>query len=131
MRGTVLLLAGQDWSAVYAEQLRESGLMVYQLPRPEDALRQVDAIGPDVVVAVCSGGSDPAVIRELRGRVDHATSIIAILATSREDRDPAFGAGADSVLPMPAPPGEVLYEVQRALILRRSGRRLPRNREQV
>ena len=33
-------------------------------------------------------------------------------------------AGADSVLLMPVLPGEVLYEVQRALILRRSGRRL-------
>jgi hypothetical protein len=36
-------------------------------------------------------------------------------------------AGADSVLLMPAPPDEVLYEIQRALILRRSGRRLPRH----
>jgi DNA-binding response OmpR family regulator len=128
MRGTVLLLAGPDWSVVYAEQLRENGLRVYELPRPEDALRQVDAIGPDVVVAVYSGSTDPAAIRELRGRVDHATSIIAILATGREDCTPALGAGADSVLLMPAPPGEVLYEVQRALILRRSGRRLPQQK---
>jgi DNA-binding response OmpR family regulator len=132
MRGTVVLLAGQDWSAVYAEHFRGHGLMVYELQRPEDALRKVDTIVPDVIVAVCSGGDDPTAIRELRGRVDWATSIIAIVIASRETNDEnasqLLRAGADSILLMPAPPDEVLYEIQRALILRRSGRRLPRSR---
>jgi DNA-binding response OmpR family regulator len=126
MRGTVLLLAGEDSYAVDTEHLRAHGLLVYEAARPDEA----DRIAPDVVVTVLSGNSSPSVIRELRTRVDHATSIIVVApAASREDRDAARGAGADSILPMPAQPGDVLYEVQRALILRRSGRRLPHNRE--
>ena len=143
MRGTVLLLAGEDWSAEYADHLRGNGLMVYELHRPEDALRKVETVVPDVIVAVCSGSDDPATLRELRDRVDRATSIIALVTastasrssaasgTSHADATPVLEAGADSVLPMPAPPAEVLYEVQRALILRRSGRRLPRSSRQV
>ena len=136
MRGTVLLLAGVDWSADYADHLRGNGLMVYELHRPEDALRKVETVVPDVIVAVCSGSDDPAAIRELRNRVDRATSIIAIVMASAvsgtsTDASPVLEAGADSVLLMQAPPDEVLYEVQRALILRRSGRRLPRTGGQV
>ena len=123
MRGTVLLLAGEDLGAVYTEHLRANGLLVYEAAHPEDA----DLIAPDVVVTVWSRDGSPSVIRELRNRLDQATSIIVVsTATSREDRRAAHEAGADSVLRMPAPAGEVLYEVQRALILRRSGRRLPR-----
>ena len=89
MRGTVLLLASEDWSAEYADHLRGNGLMVYELHRPEDALRKVETVVPDVIVAVCSGSDDPAALRELRNRVDRATSIIAIVmasrATSHED----------------------------------------------
>ena len=143
MRGTVLLLAAVEWSAEYADHLRGNGLMVYELHRPEDALRKVETVVPDVIVAVCSGSDDPAAIRELRDRVDRATSIIAVVmastasrssaasGTNHADASPVLEAGADSVLLMPVPPDEVLYEVQRALILRRSGRRLPRTSGQV
>ena len=112
MRGTVLLLAGLDSCAVYAEHLRANGLLVYGVARPEDALRQVDIIAPEVVVTVFSRNSSPSVIRDLRNRVDHATSII--VASSREDRRAAHGAGADSVLLMPVLPDNVLYKGSRA-----------------
>src|SRR5688572_21087400 len=123
MRGTVVLLGGHESHAVYAEHLRANGLLVYEAVSPTD----VQAIAPDVIVTVFSGNTSPSAIRDLRSRVDHATSII--VASSRGDRQAAHEAGADSVLLMPAPPGEILYEVQRALILRRSGRRLPQNRD--
>jgi DNA-binding response OmpR family regulator len=126
MRGTVLLLASQDSCAEYTASLRANGLLVHETANPADA----DVIILDVVVTVFSRDSSPTVIRELRSRVDHATSIIVVSsAAGREDHDAARRAGADSVLSMPAP-DEVLYEVQRALILRRSGRRLPQSREQ-
>ena len=122
MRGTVLLLADQDSCAEYTESLRANGLLVHEAANPADA----DTIIPDVVVTVFSRDSNPSLIRELRSRVDHATSIIVVSsAAGREDQDAARRAGADSVLSMPALPDEILYEVQRALILRRSGRRLP------
>jgi DNA-binding response OmpR family regulator len=128
MRGTVLLLAGRDSSGVYAEPLRANGLLVYEVERREDA----NWIVPDVVVTLLSENSSPSVIRELRNWVDHATSIIVVSRAAGEaDRDAAHRAGADSVMRMPVLPGDLLYEVQRALILRRSGRRLPQNREQV
>ena len=120
MRGTVVLLGGHGSQAVYAEPLRANGLLVYEAASPTD----VQSIAPDVVVTVFSGDSSPSAIRDLRNRVDHATSIIVV--SSREGRQTAHDAGADSVLLMPASPDELLYEVQRALILRRSGRRLPR-----
>ena len=121
MRGTVLLLGGQDSYAPYTDHLRANGLLVHQVASPEGA----DTIAPDVVLAVFSRNSSPTVIRELRNRVDSATSIIAV--SSREDREAAHDAGADLVLLMPVPPDKILYEIQRALILRRSGRRLPRD----
>jgi len=123
MRGTVVLLGGHGSNAVYAEHLRANGLLVYEATSPTD----VQALAPEVIVTVFSGDSSPSAIRELRSWVDHATSII--VASSPEDRQAAHDAGADSVMLMPALPGEILYEVQRALILRRSGRRLPSTRD--
>src|SRR5688572_26932546 len=121
MRGTVLLLAGERSYAPYTEHLRANGLLVFEAARPEE----VDTVAPDVVVTVFSPDSGSSLIRDLRNRVDHATSIIVISSTTgHEDRRAAHRAGADSVLMAP-PPDEVVYEVQRALILRRSGRRLP------
>jgi len=121
MRGTVLLLGDQDWHVPYTEHLRAQGLLVYGVASPAD----LQTIAPDVVVTMFSRDSSPSLIRDLRNQIDHATSII--VACSREDRHAAHEAGADSVLLMPALPDEILYEVQRALILRRSGRRLPRD----
>jgi DNA-binding response OmpR family regulator len=125
MRGTVLFLNSREPTSVLADYFRSNELIVYETGRVENAVRQVDGIAPDVVVAILGQDDDRSLIRQLRSAVDYATSII--LLADLNDGDEAQHAGADSLLPTSALPGEVLYEVRRALILRRSGRRLPRN----
>ena len=73
---------------------------------------------PDVVVV--SNPLESESLQELRRRADDATSIIIVGRDNRE-REAARRSGADSFLPATA---DVLYEIHRALILRRSGRRL-------
>ena len=91
MRGTVLLLAGQDLGAVYTDHLRANGLLVYEAA----ASGRCGPIVPDVVVTVFSGNGSPSVIRELRNRVDQATSIIVV------SRQPAAKTGARRTRPAP------------------------------
>lgn len=123
MRGTVLLVDDHESRHVYADGFRASGLFVIEAAHPEKALTLADATAPDVVVTVLVSAIGPSVVRELRRRVDHATSIIA--TSTVEHRQAARDAGADSFLLRSASPSEVLYEIHRALLLRRSGRRLP------
>jgi DNA-binding response OmpR family regulator len=123
VRGTVLLLDSQRARLEWAELFRANGLLVYEAARPEDAFDQVDRVGPDVVVGLLDAGIGVSVIRELRARVDYATSIITI--SDVDHCELARDAGSDAFLLKSVPPTEVLYEVRRALILRRSGRRLP------
>ncbi len=99
--------------------------MVYQCHELADALQQLRQSAPDVVVAVLSADDSLLIVRDLRRLADHATSII--VASLLEEREAARQAGADSFLPLPAPSPDLLYETHRALILRRSGRRLPWN----
>lgn len=125
MGGTVLFLNSRQSTSLSADHLRANGLLVYEAQRVEDAVQQVGRIAPDVVVAVLGQDNGLSVIRELRNSVDYATSIIVIADLT--DREEAQHAGADSLLLESSLPAEVLYEVRRALILRRSGRRLPWN----
>lgn len=125
MRGTVLLLGNRESWSVFADFLRTNGLLVYETERPEGAPQQIDSIGPDVVLYSCDCENDLAFIRELRTHVDRATSIIVVSDVKVSER--AHDAGADSLLLKSASASEILYEVRRALILRRSGRRLPWN----
>jgi DNA-binding response OmpR family regulator len=125
MRGTLLLLDSRDSRSLDAEHFRANGLMVYEAEDADDALQQIDRIAPDVVVYCADHSDDPPVIAALRSRVDYATSII--VAAGLHDGEHAHNAGADSLLPEHASPSDVLNEIRRALILRRSGRRLPWN----
>jgi len=130
--GTVLLVNSFDGREMYADHLRANALIVRDADSPEAALRALDATDPHVVVTDVmfprSGVDGADFLRALRARVDGATSIIVVSAFVRqEDRDKARAAGADLYLHKPALPAAVLYEVRRALILRRSGRRLPWN----
>lgn len=125
MRGTILLLDGQDARAMYDEFFRTTGLFVTATARVEDAMKQAGIISPDVVMILPGSGIGVSVVSDLRPLVDHATSII--VAAGPEDCEPAYHAGADSFLLKSTSPSDVLYEVHRALILRRSGRRLPWN----
>ena len=125
MRGTVLLLNSDRSSLVDVDLLRANGLIVDQCHDLAQALKQPQSMAPDVVVAVLSAHDSQSIVRDLRGLVDQATSII--VASVPEEREAARQAGADSFLLNSAPLVDLLYQIQRALILRRSGRRLPWN----
>jgi DNA-binding NarL/FixJ family response regulator len=125
MRGTIVLLNSGTSSLVDVDELRANGLIVHESYERAQAVNQVQHLAPDVVVAVLSADATLSIIPELRGVADHATSII--VASAPEQRDAARRAGADSFLLNSARPSDLLYEIQRALILRRSGRRLPWN----
>jgi DNA-binding NarL/FixJ family response regulator len=125
MRGTVLLLSSDRSITVDVDLLRDDGLIVNQCYDLADALQQLQHVAPDVVVAVLTADESASIVPELRALTDHATSII--VTSVPEQREAARQRGADSFLLNSAPPADLLYEIHRALILRRSGRRLPRN----
>jgi DNA-binding NarL/FixJ family response regulator len=125
MHGAVLLLTSDKSLPVDVDELRTRGLMVYHCDDPADALAQFRQIAPDVIVAVLSGHESPSLLPELRGVADDATSII--VSAVPEHREAARKGGADSFLLKSAPSSDLLYEIHRALLLRRSGRRLPWN----
>lgn len=123
MRGTVLLLDSTRSLQEAAELFRGAGLVVHRCDDPAEALNQFDSAGADVVVVASPG--EPSVVGSLRDRADYATSIL--VTSDIAQRDGARAAGADAFMPSPAAPADLLYEIHRALILRRSGRRLPWN----
>ena len=128
----VLLVNSFDDRDMYAEYLRGAGFAVRAVDDPDAALALVPMITCDVVITdmVFARGtiSGPALIRELRARLDRSTSIIVVSGRVRqEDREEARRAGADLFLIKPALPSEVLFEVRRALARRREGRRIEWN----
>ena len=124
MHGTVLLLDSDRSLLVDLDLFRANGLIVYHCHEPEQALKQFEEVGADVIVVLAAGHSE-STVRALRGLADHATSIV--VASVLEEREQARRAGADAFLLNSARPADLLYEIHRALILRRSGRRLPWN----
>ena len=125
MRGTVLLLESNGSTLVDVDLLRSNELIVYHCHEVGDALKLFQDLAPDVVIAVLSRHDSPSTVPSLRDLADHATSII--VASVPEERDAARKAGADSFLLNSGSPTDLLHEIRRALILRRSGRRLPWN----
>ena len=131
--GRVLLVNSFDDRDIYADLLQEHGHTVIQAAIPEQALQLLDERDPpDVIVTdmVFDGSAitGPSFISEIRVRVDEATSIIVLTGYKRaEDRSAARAAAADLFLTKPPAPSAVVFEVHRALILRRSGRRLSWN----
>jgi CheY-like chemotaxis protein len=131
-RGTVLFVNGYAGCEVYLDLLRDREHTTLHATRPEDALGLLTSHNPDVVVTdiafAHSAIDGPAFVRDVRARVDDATSIIVLSRYVRAaDREDARAAGADLFLMTPTVPAAVLFEVHRALILRRGGRRLPWN----
>jgi hypothetical protein len=117
MRGDVLLVDAQG--IIDAERLRAAGLWVCHVRGVAAAIDRMAESAADVVVV-----SDPlesASLQELRRHADYAMSIIVV---GRDDgeRESARHSGADSFLLATA---DLLDEIHRALILRRSGRRIP------
>ena len=130
--GTVLFVNSYEACQVYIQALRDRGHTTLHATRPEDALSLLTSHLPDVVVTdivfAQSNIEGPAFIRDVRLRVDDATSIVVLSRYVRaDDREDARTAGADLFLMTPAVPAALLFEVQRALILRRGGRRLSWN----
>ena len=118
MRGDVLLVDAEG--VIDSEHLRAAGLRVYSATDVGKAVeRLTEGAAPDVVVM--SVPAEAEAVEQLRRRADYATSII-VVGRDEGGRDFARRSGADSFLPATA---DVLYEIHRALILRRSGRRLP------
>jgi DNA-binding response OmpR family regulator len=125
MRGTVLLVdSDRSFLVVDVDVFRANGLIVYHCHEPDQALKQFHDIGAEVIV-VLSARHSRSIVPALRGLADHATSIVVVSVP--EERDEARRAGADLFLLNSARPADLLYEINRALILRRSGRRLPWN----
>ena len=118
VRGVVLLVDPDG--KVDPEHLRQAGLMVYEAADERMALDRLSDVAADVVVVA----EQTVALTELRRHVDHATSII-VIGGSDDPPQGLHAAGADSFLP---PSADFVYEIHRALILRRSGRRLPWNR---
>ncbi len=125
MRGTVLLLESDRSQLADVDLLRANGLIVYHCRELAKAVDYFQQITPEVVVVIASVHDSGSIVPELRGLADHAASII--VASAPEEREAAHRAGADSFLLNSAPAADLLYEILRALILRRSGRRLPWN----
>jgi DNA-binding NarL/FixJ family response regulator len=125
MRGTLLLLDSDRSSLADLDLLRANGLIVYHCSEGANALKQLQDVAPDVVVAVLPARDSASIVPDLRDLADHATSII--VASGAQARESARREGADSFLLNSASPADLLYEIHRALILRRSGRRLPWN----
>jgi DNA-binding response OmpR family regulator len=130
--GTVLLVGAADGRESCADYLRANAMIVCDADTPDRALRTLDTVDPHVVVTDIvfgPGGFDgPAFLRALRQRVDGATSIIVVSGFARQgDREAARAAGADLYLVKPVLAANILYEVRRALLLRRSGRRVSWN----
>lgn len=130
--GRVLVVDSYGGSDAYVDAMRDAGLMTLYVTLPEDALQLLTRHPADVVVTEIVFTGSPmegnTFIREARGRVDDATSIIALSRYVRAaDREDAREAGADLFLMKPALAPAVLFEIHRALILRRGGRRLPWN----
>jgi DNA-binding NarL/FixJ family response regulator len=123
MRGTALLLDRDKSLRVDLDVLRANGLTVYECQEAARALEQVQRMPPDLVVAVLAAHDSASIVTDLRALADPATSIIVVSVPAQ--REAAREAGADLFLLHSAPPADLEYEMHRALILRRSGRRLP------
>lgn len=121
MRGVVLLLDADG--TVEPDMLRAEGLFVLEAADPAHALACLEDVAPDVIVAVLSQDESPRVIADFRASADYATSII-VLGSEPRQRAAARQAGADAFILASA---DLLYEIHKALILRRSGRRLSWN----
>ena len=126
MRGTVLLLDTDKSLLVDVDLLRANGLAVHHFHEPAQALEQFQRAAPDVIVAVLAAHDSASIVTDLRQLADPGTSIIVVSVPGQ--REAGRETGADSFLLNSVPPAELLYEIHRALILRRSGRRLSWNR---
>ena len=129
---SVLVICDDPGSQVSVEHLRAQSWLVQAVASPEAAWAAIEGHTPDVVVIDAGVGglrTDEVgrFIAACRFRLDDATSIIVMGLSDADERQKLRAAGADLFLLVPIQPSELAYEVKRALILRRSGRRLSWN----
>jgi CheY-like chemotaxis protein len=127
--GRVMLVSSFDDRLMYAEYLRHHALIVDEFQDPEEAIRFLSSLPPDVVVTDAvfdvRAKNGAAFIEQLRSRLDDSASIVVVSGYVRQtDRQMARAAGADVYLTKPVLPRDVLYQVRRALAARTEGRRL-------
>ena len=130
--GCVLFVNSSEGCQLYIDALSDGHFTVIHAVRPEDALTWLTTERPDIVVTdlafADTAMAGTAFIREVRARLDDALSIVVLSQYLRvADRNSAREAGADLFLMKPALPTALVFEVQRALIFRRGGRRLAWN----
>ena|SRR5687767_3083769 len=123
MRGTVLVVDPGQTGIVNVEELRAEGLIVHEVNDLRQALTLASDLGPDVVVAVFSSAEDLSCLGGLRTSLDYAVSIL-VVGLTESHRESARHLGADALV---GPSSDLADEIHRALILRRSGRRLHGN----
>ena len=128
---TVLVIC-DDPESLHLEHLRAQSWLVQAVSSPDAAWAAFELNTPDVVIidaAVGGLGSDEVgrFLAASRFRLDDATSIIVTGLSDADERQKLRASGADLFLLTPLQPSEIAYEVKRALILRRSGRRLSWN----
>jgi two-component system cell cycle response regulator DivK len=130
---SVLVVNSFDSRDMYAEYLRLHDYTVRAAATPEEALDEIAAFLPDVVVCDFvfqrSRFDGPAFIRLLRARPEFDnTSVIVVSGYVRaEDRRQSREAGADLFLVSPCLPDHLLFEIRRVLASRREGRPLTWN----
>lgn len=122
MRGTILLIDRHP-SPAEIDLWRANGLIVHHSDDLAHALQEFPHTAPDVIVVVAPAQESEPIVSAMRRIAGHATSII--VTADPGERDAARRAGADSFVAASSSRAELLYEIHRALILRRSGRRLP------
>src|SRR3954470_23741073 len=94
LAGQILLVNSFDDREMYAEYLRDSGLVVRAVADPDVAIALLPTIACDVAITdmVFSRGmiSGASLIRELRAHLDRSTSIIVVSGrVTQEDREQA------------------------------------------
>ena len=120
MRGTVLLVDVEHTGLVDGAELRAKGLVVHEASDVPQALNRASDHDPDVVVVVLPPDDCATFAEQLRTHLDYGVSII-VVAMAESQRELAKRSGGDAFIVATA---DLSYEIHRALILRRSGRRL-------
>jgi DNA-binding response OmpR family regulator len=125
-----LLLIEDDLKlhALLREYLGSFGFELHAEARPEDGLRAVDTLDPDLVIldVMLPGMNGFEVCRRIRRK----SAVPVIMLTARgdiADRVAGLEIGADDYLPKPFEPRELVARIQS--VLRRTGRPVPGGRQ--
>jgi DNA-binding response OmpR family regulator len=85
------------------------------------ASQLLDESTPDLVLVGCSSHSEPAlgVIRDLVARRAGCPVVVLYHGNPNGFMDPAFDAGADDLITLPAPANQLAFSLEKVLVRRR------------